>query len=101
MASVRTATDWLNGAEDVSARMSGATPYQEMLGTLAGGYYLARQAVAAMKAGTDDPWMAGKVATARFYGVNILPKVHGLVDSVTAGSELLFAIDDDLIGAPT
>ena len=101
VASVRTATDWLNGAEDVSARMSGATPYQEMLGTLAGGYYLARQAVAAMKAGTDDPWMAGKVATARFYGVNILPKVHGLVDSVTAGSELLFAIDDDLIGAPT
>jgi alkylation response protein AidB-like acyl-CoA dehydrogenase len=100
VASVRKASDWLNGTDDVSARMSGATPYQEMLGTLAGGYYLARQALAALEAGTDDPWMAGKVTTARFYAVNILPKVHGLLDSVTAGSELLFAIDDDLIGSP-
>ena len=98
-ATVRKATEWLNGSDDVQARMAGATPYQEMLGTLAGGYYLARQAVAAVAAGTDDPWMAAKVATARFYAVNLLPKVHGMLDSVVAGSELLFAIDDDLIGA--
>ena len=98
-ATVRKATEWLNGSDDPSARMAGATPYLDMLGTLAGGYYLARQAVAAAAAGTDDPWMAGKVATARFYAVNILPKVHGMLDAATSGPDLLFAVDDDLIGA--
>ena len=97
---VRKATEWLNGADDGAARMAGATPYLEMLGTLAGGYYLARQALAAIGRGTEDPWLAAKVATARFYAVNLLPRVHGLAESVVSGDELLFAIDDDLIGAP-
>ena len=78
--------------------MAGATPYQEMLGTLAGGYYLARQAIAALPTAGDDPWMASKVATARFYAVNLLPKVHGLLAGATGGSDLLFAVDDSHIG---
>jgi alkylation response protein AidB-like acyl-CoA dehydrogenase len=96
--SVQTATDYLNTCQDVLARMAGATPYQEMLGTLAGGYYLARQAIAALPDAEDDPWMAAKVATARFYAVNLLPKVHGLLAGATGGSDLLFAIDDSHIG---
>jgi alkylation response protein AidB-like acyl-CoA dehydrogenase len=96
---VRKATDWLNGSDDAVARMAGATPYQEMLGTLAGGYYLARQAIAAIDIGIEDRWMAAKVATARFYAVNLLPKVHGLLDATVAGPDLLFAVGDDLIGA--
>ena len=99
VSAVRKATEWLNGSDDVAARMAGATPYQEMLGTLAGGYYLARQAVAAIEAGTDDPWFEAKVATARFYAVNLLPRVHGLVDASMSGAELLFAVGDELIGA--
>jgi hypothetical protein len=99
VATVRSATDYLNSSEDALARMAGATPYQEMLGTLAGGYYLARQAVAALPLAADDPWMASKVATARFYAVNLLPKVQGLLPAVTGGSDLLFAVDDDHIGA--
>ncbi len=78
--------------------MAGATPYQEMLGTLAGAYYLARQAIAAAPKAADDPWMAAKIATARFYAVNLLPKVHGLLPAVTSGSELLFAVDNDQLG---
>jgi alkylation response protein AidB-like acyl-CoA dehydrogenase len=101
LTTVRKATDWLNGSDDVVARMAGATPYQEMLGTLAGGYYLARQAIAAIDLGLEDPWMAAKVATARFYAVNLLPKVHGLLDATIAGPDLLFAVDEDLIGAST
>ena len=46
----------------------------------------------------EDPWMASKVATARFYAVNLLPKVQGLLAAATGGSELLFAVDDDHIG---
>ncbi len=95
----RRATEWLNSSDDVGARMAGATPYQELLGTLTGGYYLARQAIAALPDVDSDPWMAAKVATARFYAVNLLPKVHGLLAGVTDGPDLLFAVDDEYIGA--
>jgi hypothetical protein len=98
VATVRSATDYLNASEDALARMAGATPYQEMLGTLAGGYYLARQALAALPKADDDSWMASKVVTARFYAVNLLPKVQGLLPAVTSGSDLLFAVDDDHLG---
>jgi alkylation response protein AidB-like acyl-CoA dehydrogenase len=99
VATVRTATDYLNSSEDVVDRMAGATPYQEMLGTLAGGYYLAREALVAFPTADEDAWMASKVATARFYAVNLLPKVDGLLSAATGGSELLFAVDDTHIGA--
>ena len=98
---VRSSTDWLNGHTDTGTRMAGATPYLEMLGTLSGGYYLARQALVAHDLSSGDPWMAAKVATALFYARNILPKVHGLADATASGDELLFAIDSNLIGAST
>jgi alkylation response protein AidB-like acyl-CoA dehydrogenase len=99
VATVRSATDYLNSTEDALARMAGATPYQEMLGTLAGGYYLAREAIAALPEADTDPWMASKISTARFYAVNLLPKVQGLLPSVIDGPSLLFAVDDEHIGA--
>ncbi len=99
VAVVRQATDWLNSSDDADARMAGATPYQEMLGTLAGAYYLTRQALAARTGDAEDPWMAGKVATARFYAVNLLPRVNGLADAVMSGADLLYAVDESLIGA--
>ena len=97
VSAVTKATDALNGATDPNARLAGATPYLEMLGTLCGGYYLARQAAAALP-NADDPWMAAKIATARFYAVNLLPRVHGFSPGTTAGSELLFAVPDDYLG---
>lgn len=96
LSAVNKATAALNGTEDVESRLSGATPYLDMLGTLCGGYYLARQAKEALQH-IDDPWMAAKVATASFYAVNILPKVHGQVAAATSGRELLFAVPDDLL----
>lgn len=98
LATVRTATNSLNSADDIGHRLSGATPYLEMLGTLAGGYYLAVQAIAAVPE-SNDPWMAAKMATARFYSLHILPKVHGLLPSVTASPSVVFEVPDDLIGA--
>jgi hypothetical protein len=99
LATARTATTWLNSRDDAAERMAGATPYQDMLGTLAGGYYLARQALAALPGAQDDAWLAAKVSTATFYAKNILPTVHGLSDAVTAGADILFSIDDAHIGA--
>ncbi|KAA3635689.1 MAG: acyl-CoA dehydrogenase [Armatimonadetes bacterium] len=96
---VRKTTDLINGYDSPSDRMAGATPYLEMLGTLCGGYYLARQAIVAQRDTSGDPWLAAKVATARFYATNLLGKVHGLADAATSGDSLLYAIDDDLFGA--
>ena len=95
---VRKATDALNGATDINQKLAGATPYLEMIGTLAGGYYLAREAMAALPE-WNDPWMAAKISTARFYALHILPKVHGLLSSVTAESEVVFDVPTDLIGS--
>ncbi len=96
---VRETTEFINGLETPSDRMAGATPYLEMFGTLCGGYYLARQAIVAHKNARDDAWMAAKVATAQFYATNLLCRVHGLATPATSGDSLLYAIEDDLIGA--
>ena len=42
----------------------------------------------------DSSFLSAKIATARFYGEQILPSSLGLVDSVKATSELLFTIPD-------
>ena len=100
LAAVRGVTTFLLEA-DPSDAMAGATPYQEMLGTLAGGYYLARQAEAAIGEAQDDPWLAAKVSTARFYAATILPLVTGMTGSVTGGANILFSIDESFIGGAT
>ncbi len=98
---VRETTDALNESDSVSFRMAGASPYLEMLGSLCGGYYLARQALRALPDADSDAWMAAKVATTKFYMANLLGNVHGLASAATSGDEMLFAIGDDLIGAST
>lgn len=98
LAVVRTTSEFITSLESPNDRMAGATPYLEMLGTLCGGYYLARQAVAALPRAGDDPWMAAKVATAQFYATNLLSKVHGLAAPSMSGDRLLYAIGDDLLG---
>ena len=97
LVAVRGATAFLLDADPGDA-MSGATPYQEMLGTLAGGFYLARQAEAAIGDSQNDPWLAAKVSTARFYAATILPLVTGMTGAVSAGSDIVFAVPDSFIG---
>ncbi|MEN8239211.1 MAG: acyl-CoA dehydrogenase [Actinomycetota bacterium] len=97
VAAVRGSTAFLLDAEPGDA-MAGATPYQEMLGTLAGGSYLARQAEVAIEGAQDDPWLAAKVSTARFYAATVLPLISGMAGAVTAGSDIVFSVDESLIG---
>jgi len=85
------ATEWLLSCDDPNDRLAGATPYLEMFGTVAGGYYLARLALAAA-AETPDLWFDAKIDTAVFYATNLLPRAAGLLPSVTAGSAGLFAV---------
>jgi hypothetical protein len=71
--------------------LAGATPYLELAATTVGGWLMARQALAARRrlesAITDDGYLSGKIATAEFYALNILPRVHPLATAVCSGAD--------------
>jgi len=89
---LRQATAWMLAQDDPNDPLSGAAPYLELFGVVAGGSYLARLAIAAAPQ-SDDPWLDAKIDTAVFYAANILPKAAGLQAAATAGAPALFAVD--------
>jgi alkylation response protein AidB-like acyl-CoA dehydrogenase len=94
-------TNWImtNGLADPKEALAGASPYLHMFGIVAGGWLMARQALAAteeLAAGSGDAaYLEAKVATARHFSDQYLPQASGLVAAVTAGSAGLYAIDVD------
>ena len=75
----------------------GAVAFMEMLGTLVGGFYMARSALVAQRLlatdGGDRDFLADKIVSAAFYCEEILPRVHGLAPRVRTGDEVVFGID--------
>jgi len=96
----REAADWLT---DRLARgkpydaLAGATPFLEMMGAVVGGHFLGRGAIEAARrlaAGEGDaPFLAGRIANARFFIANMVTAAAGLLGSVTAGAEALYATE--------
>ena len=82
--------------------LAGATPYLRLLGTVVGGWLMGKAALAArrlLEAGEGDAdFLTAKVATARFYGEQLLPPAIALVEAVEADAGLLFAIPDEAFG---
>jgi hypothetical protein len=78
--------------------LAGASPFLRLLGTVAGGWLMGKAALAARRMLESDEgdadFLRAKIATARFYGEQILPSVIGLIEAVEADSEVLFAIPD-------
>jgi alkylation response protein AidB-like acyl-CoA dehydrogenase len=95
------ATGWLamNGMQDPNQAAAGATPYLRMLGTVAGGFFLAKSALAASRlleeGSADKEFLEAKIVTARFYAEQLLPLGTALLGPITAGKETMFAIDPD------
>ena len=95
------ATDWLLEAHkrDVRDAAAGAMPYLRLWGTVAGGWLMARAALAAqadLNANSGDPaFLKAKITTAKFYGERILPRSASLEAEITAGSESLMALADE------
>jgi hypothetical protein len=89
VAALREATTWIltNGATEPNDALAAATPYLRMFGIVAGGWVMARQAIAARKLGLDE-----KLTTARFYLTELLPQATGLLAAVTAGKDVLFEL---------
>ena len=104
VAALEQATAWLamNGMQDPNQAAAGATPYLRMLGTITGGFFLAKSALAAsqlLEEGSyDKEFLEAKIDTARFYAEQLLPLGTALLGQITAGKETLFAIDPEQLG---
>ncbi|HEX3541814.1 MAG TPA: acyl-CoA dehydrogenase [Acidimicrobiales bacterium] len=100
---LRQASDWLLGrvATAPNDALAGATPYLAMFGLVAGGWLLARSALAAHRLlAADDTQRDGsasflrdKMATAAFYCQEILSEAPGFLPAVTSGAAPLYAVD--------
>ena len=99
---VEKTTGWImeHGLADPNDAAAGASPYLRIWGHTLGAYYLAKSAIAADDLrrsgdGEDKAYLDAKVVTARFFAEQLLPQASALVGAVTAGKDVLFAIDPD------
>ncbi|CAN1491362.1 CaiA Acyl-CoA dehydrogenases [Rhabdaerophilaceae bacterium] len=70
--------------------LAGATPYLRLFGIVAGGAYLADQALAAhaaQGAGETDPRHQTRISDARFFAENMLTAAAGLESSILDGAD--------------
>ncbi len=74
-----------------------SVPYLKLFGTVAGGWMMARAAVAAGAAleqpDADREFLEGKLASARFYAEHELPRAAPLAREVTRGAQSVLALD--------
>ena len=98
------ATAWLQAAMRSSPyeALPGSQPYLQMMGLLAGGFYLARGALAARrmmdgKSG-DVAFLSTRIAVAQFFAEQLLPRAAGLLGPATRGGGGPFQMDGSEIG---
>ncbi len=78
-----------------NAVFAGSVPYLMLAGNVVAGWQMARALMVAedrLAAGEDAPFMAGKIATARFYAEHILARAAGLRDSIVEGADSVTAL---------
>jgi alkylation response protein AidB-like acyl-CoA dehydrogenase len=89
---------WLaeHGPANPNDALAGATPFLRLMGTVIGGWVMARSALAATelleKGEGDADFLMAKIATARFYADQLLPEAAGLLPMVAAGADQLFEV---------
>ncbi len=86
-----------NAGKDVMGTFAGAVPFLRLMGVVAGGWQMARAALAAerMMASGDKAFLEAKLATARFYADQVLVQAPGLRDTVVKGASAVMAVPDD------
>ena len=87
-------------ARDPAVVFAGAVPLLELRGIVAGGWQLARAALAAerrLAAGGEDAFLRTKIATARFFADHVLVKAPSLRDTVTTGGGSVLAVPEDAL----
>ena len=96
------ATDWMAEtlATDMPRALAASVPYLRMLGTVAGGWLLAKGALAAQQALTQRPgnprFLEAKLVIARFFGEHRLAGAPGFLPAIT-GAAAVVGFDPDLL----
>jgi hypothetical protein len=94
----RDATNWIfEHATEPLEVLSGATPYQRMLAVATAGTLLLKGAAAAQSEGDSNA--AGRVASAAFFGEQIVPTAGGYLPSVKAGSAAIMSLDAEALAS--
>lgn len=97
IASADNATQWLLGQNDATLPSATSVEFLMMQGRLAGGWMMARSALAALKLkqkdGSDDAYLDAKIMLARYYAERMLPLVESAEIIVTEGAESTIALD--------
>ncbi len=88
-----------NAGKDVKGVFAGAVPFLKLMGIVAGGWQMARAALASernLDAGeADKSFHEAKIKTARFYADHVLVQAPGLRDTVVKGGAGVMALSDD------
>jgi 3-(methylthio)propanoyl-CoA dehydrogenase len=103
---IEEATAWIAARRETPLDVfAGASPYLRVFATVVGGALLARGAAAAQRrldagdlGGYGADFLAAKVTSARFFATQLLPAALGLLPSVMAGADDLYAWDPAAIG---
>ncbi len=100
-AAVGEAVDWLLAtfARDIKAASAGAVPFLRLMGIVAGGWQMARAALAAeaklAAQEGDQAFYAAKISTARFYAEQLLSQAPGLATAVKSGGAGALSIGEE------
>src|SRR5260221_6657085 len=83
--------------KDPRAMFAGAVPFLKLMGIVAGGWQMARAALAAEKkmASGDRRFLEANIAPARFYGDHRLVQAAALRDTVVKGSSGVMALSEE------
>jgi hypothetical protein len=101
VASLESAVEFVVSTYDADVRRTsvGAVPLLELFGVVAGGWQMARAALAARRGlasgDGDRAFLQAKLLTARFYADHVLSRSRGLCHAVVQGAEAALTIGDD------
>lgn len=101
LASAESANQWLLGQNDATLPSATSVEFLMMHGRLAGGWMIARSALAAYqlkhKEGSDDAYLDAKIMLARYYAERMLPLVEASGTIITVGAESTVSLDAALL----
>ena len=90
---------YLVDSRDPRRSAVGAVPFLELFGIVAGGWQMGVAALAAQRrlaeGDGDVAFLAAKIATARVYAAQVLPRAAGLRTVIVDGADAVLAMNDD------
>jgi alkylation response protein AidB-like acyl-CoA dehydrogenase len=93
---VEDCVEFIVGAKDPRTQFAGAVPFLKLMGIVAGGWQMARAALAAQKKLSEDkPFYEAKIATSRFYADHVLVHAPALRNTVVNGAAGVMALSEE------